>query len=134
MGYRSDVAIALAVPAKDAERLWAAYRTEDLTLAHLLDQEWTIQTSSEDVNVSVFMFSDTGVKWYEGYGDVKGILNLIDLADTLDIPYAHKGIVIGENHNDTEVVESMSEHDEALHLSTIVDDALYLRRDFEINI
>jgi len=134
MGYRSDVAIVMAVPAKDAEKLWTAYKMEDLTLAHLLDEEWGIQTSTNNPRVSIFWCNYNNVKWYAGYPDVKGILDMFELVKALEIPYAYKLIRIGEDYDDVEIDEEMSEDEIADELTCVVDRTLTIHRHIELDI
>jgi len=134
MGYRSDVAIVMAVPAKDAEKLWTAYKMEDLTLAHLLDEEWGIQTSTNNPRVSIFWCNYNSVKWYAGYPDVKGILDMFELVKALEIPYAYKLIRIGEDYDDVEIDEEMSEDEIADELTCVVDRTLTIHRHIELDI
>jgi hypothetical protein len=134
MGYRSDVAIVLAVPAKDAEKLWTAYKLEDLTLAHLLNEEWGIQTSTINPRVSIFWCNYISVKWYTGYPHVKGMLDMFELVKALEIPYAYKLIRFGEDCDDVQIDEEMSEDDIADDLTYVVDRTLNIHRHIELEV
>jgi hypothetical protein len=73
------------------------------------------------------------VKWYENYPDVKGILDMFELVKALEIPYAYTFVRIGEDYEDLQVVEEMSEDDEALEMSYLLEDALTIERSVAVN-
>ena len=135
MGYRSDVAIAVAMGSKkDMDELMAVYALNMYVQKHGLLSSWEI---GEYDDAWVAMYVAEEVKWYEDYEDVKGFSALPKLAETFweerGLPYAYRFLRIGEEMNDVEISCNESDcggHDDVQgsRLADLLADALYVSR------
>ena len=116
MGYRSDVLIAVAFKDKEQrDEVWAVYCMDQRVQKHNLTAQW--KTYDEGA-FPVLYYEDSGVKWYESYGDVSGIEHLIEVASNFaqerGHPYAAINYRIGEDLNDIETTDRTADPDGAL--------------------
>ena len=104
MGYRSDVAIAVAMVSKeDMDELMSVYALNMYVQKENLLSEWEI---GKYEGAWVAMYTAEDVKWYDTYDDIKGFEALGDLAkkfwEERSIPYAYRFVRIGEENSDIE--------------------------------
>jgi hypothetical protein len=106
MGYRSDVWIAMLVESEDdAMKLLSRYGQAERTKNCQLLEYWSITRENRvDPNLKngtvLFYFEGHDWKWYDSYEEVMGIRNIVDHAKALEIPYAYREVVFGEEIED----------------------------------
>jgi hypothetical protein len=135
MGYRSDVAIAVAFAEKQhLEEVMSVYALNMYVQKHDLLSSWEI---GEYDDAWVAMYTAEEVKWYDTYEDVTGFNALGKLAkkfwEERSIPYAYRFVRIGEEDADVEidVHESDcngSDDNRGDRLADLLADALYVSR------
>lgn len=135
MGYRSDVAIALAVRGDSGmTEIFAAYSILPLVQKHNLAAEWNFDRTHEDVTIAWFKSDD--IKWYDNYDEVKGIKQLREVADNFQtergFEWAYKLLRIGEDDDDMECTNDETE--KADELSEILWDTCRIRRTMEVGL
>lgn len=95
MGYYSDVAIGLRE--EDFQALWEQEEEYDYTIL----QEIFESKRTDDGDV---VFTIEGVKWYEGFEEIKRIIDFLDGLERQEKPYSF--VRIGENLEDIESYEA----------------------------
>ena len=97
MGYRSDVAVVIYGDSRDAEKYALLKTLMNTTFKEAYTEfdgnaEW-----HDDKHVLEFAMED--VKWYDGYGDVKLFMAMLE--DIVDLEgFNYEFIRIGEDAND----------------------------------
>ena len=132
MGYRSSVAIAVAMESEEnMKELMSVYALNILVQKHNLLPEWTVGVMN-DVWVALFYQED--VKWYDTYPDVQGFEAIIPLvrsfAEKRDMKYAYRRIRIGEEMDDVEI-DCDENEGVSVDLADFLADALYVSRSLE---
>jgi len=107
MGYRSDVLIAVAFKDKaHQDEVWAVYCMDPRVQKHDLTGVWK---NYDEGDYPVLWYQANYVKWYDSYGDVKGIEHMIDVASTFaqerGLHYASIMLRVGEEMTDMESAE-----------------------------
>lgn len=135
MGYRSDVAIAVAfAEKKHLEEVMSVYALNLFVQKENLLPEWEIGKYGD---AWVAMYTAEGIKWYDTYDDIKGFeaLGMLvkDFWEERGVPYAYRFVRIGEEDSDTEFDVHESDcggHDDNRgdELSDLLADALYVSR------
>jgi hypothetical protein len=132
MGYRSSVAIAVAMESEEnMKELMSVYALNMHVQKHNLLPEWTVGVMN-DTWVALFHQDDT--KWYDTYPDVQGFEAIIPLvrsfAEERDMKYAYRRIRIGEEMDDVEIDYDESEG-VGVDLAEFLADTLYVSRSLE---
>jgi hypothetical protein len=102
MGYRSQVAVVIYGDSRDAEKYALLKTLMNTTFKEAYTEfdgnaEW-----HDDKHVLEFAMED--VKWYDGYGDVKLFMAMLE--DIVDLEgFNYEFIRIGEDDNDIETQE-----------------------------
>ena len=121
MGYRSNVRFVVALPS-EAERnsLMALYSMHPLVQKCDMAQQWTpyevmlrdygryvdvpkdeSKDYVRDYPVYLLSYDDDCVKWYDDYDDVRAVMHMEELLDSLEGRcFAYKFIRVGEEHSD----------------------------------
>jgi len=138
MGYRSDVVLALATGKEWADMFWSAYIIDPRVQEHDLTQFW--KRSSDDRTVIFYMKAE-GWKWYDNYEDVRGLMHMLGLADTLaedstgEVYAATCFMRIGEEEDDNEIeFGSHGKRDDADDCLNLLYDNFGLRRELIVNL
>jgi len=97
MGYRSDVAVAIMFNTKED---LVAFRTKHKILGGIGEREITNLNVIEYENkVVAFAYYDS-VKWYDGYEDVKAVMQMLE--DAQEHKFSTMFIRLGEELDDIE--------------------------------
>lgn len=139
MGYRSDVATAIAVRTNKLERLMALYMQHPLVQETHAAEAWEVYDYQYAEGYTLLLHRAEGVKWYPSYNDVQAIDYLYELLvnlnqDSADIPFAMRRIEIGEEEDDTRIENCESYTDNDHKLLEIVWETLGICRSIMVDI
>ena len=137
MGYRSNVWIGMLVESEDdAMKLLSRYGQAERTRECQLLEYWSITRENgvypNGKGCSVlFSFEGHDWKWYDSYEEVMGIRNIVDHAKALEIPYAYREVVFGEEIEDLR--DYIDYSDDQNHLSDLIFDVFTVARFCDTN-
>lgn len=135
MGYRSDVFIAMLVESEDdAMKLLSRYGQAERTKNGQLLELWSITRETgvnPNGNTILFYLEGHDWKWYDSYEDVMGIRDIVDHAKALEIPYAYREVVFGEEIEDLR--DYIDYSDDQNHLCDLIFDVFTVHRDLEVS-
>ena len=146
MGYRSDVRFVVALPS-EAERnqIMALYSMHPLVQKCDMARHWTLYEvmlrdygryvdvpkgeSSDYVReypVYLLSYDDDCVKWYDDYDDVRAVMHMEELLDSLEGRcFAYKFIRVGEEHSDIVSREHHSNDDTGEQMYEYLANVMY---------
>ncbi len=117
MGYRSDVAIAVAFRTREQmEEVLAVYRMHPKVQEHNVMDQWKINTDMIYGGPPYMLFEDEDVKWYPHYEDVQAFEHIAsvcdDFADERGFGFAFRLVRIGEEDSDIVVDDKYARSDD----------------------
>ncbi len=134
MGYRSDVAIAVAFRTREQmEEVLAVYRMHPKVQEHNVMDQWKINTDMIDGDPPYMLFQGEHVKWYsDSYEDVQAFehINVVcnEFADARGFGFAFRLVRIGEDDSDIVVDDDYSRSDDHDLLDFIAENLSFVRR------
>lgn len=127
MGYHSEVDIAVSFDnAETLREVMAAYAMHPKVQEFDLAKDWTVRHDT------ILHLKLDGIKWYEGYEDVKAYQYMEVLLNIFHkkrgIPYAYNFIRIGEEYSDVETHSIRGDDDISSQLMDMLWDAMHVVR------
>lgn len=131
MGYRSDVAIAVAFNTREQmEEVLAVYRIDPRVQKHNVMKEWKLCPDHEP---PYMVYAQNAVKWYDSYEDVKAFEHIINVCESFaavrGFEYLYRLVRIGEEQSDIDVAEGGN--DPGYYMSDFLNDRLHPVRHIE---
>jgi hypothetical protein len=132
MGYRSDVAIGIALPNKAAAREFVLKARACLALDDAYDalSEYSVVHDSNAQEPVMFLTHMENVKWYPSYTDVMAHDALRSLAE--EAGATTRFVRVGEDLGDDEDV--MGYEVDNVYLQQLLQDAIQMRRTVDCDI
>ena len=133
MGYRSDVAIAVAFRTREQmEEVLAVYRMHPKVQEHNVMDKWKINTDMIDGDPPYMLFQGEDVKWYPNYEDVQAFEHIgvvcNEFADERGFGFAFRLVRIGEEDSDIVVDDNYARSDDHDLLYFIAENLSPVRR------
>ena len=124
MGYRSDVVIAVAFKNREQmEEILAVYQMDEKVRKHRVMEQWKLCPEHKP---PYMVFERGDVKWYPSYDDVQAFGHIVSVCAEFEehrgFEFASRFVRIGEDDNDTEVDDNLS--DSSYDLMEFLDDCV----------
>jgi len=145
MGYRSDVALAVAIPSmKTMLEVLSVYRMHpNVQKENLLEDYWQLKMPEMELHngdkqpICVLFYKVDDIKWYDGYEDVEGMSHINTVCKQFaeergdEFDYAYWFVRIGEQEDDIETVGDYTDTDIGHEMFSCLQDIIWVTREVQ---